>query len=171
MNRPTVLVVEDDPSMRAYLEAALRLGGFDVHTAGDGVAALRQIEAQPPDAILLDLDLPLLNGFAVHAMLQMSEHTRHLPVVIATGTGWSAPSPAAATLTKPVLPDDLVAAMFDALARSHVVDEPSRDADRTVLWLCPACGRVARESQETGHFMTSEMRIDAAPCADCANLS
>jgi two-component system response regulator MprA len=70
MTRPKVLVVEDDPATREFLGTALRLGGFDVDTAGDGIAALKQIEEERPDAVLLDLDLPRLNGFAVHAMLQ-----------------------------------------------------------------------------------------------------
>ena len=145
MNRPTVLVVEDDPAMREYFGTALRLGGFDVQVVGDGLAALRRIEQDRPDAVLLDLDLPLMNGFAVHAALQLDERTRGLPIVIVTGTGWSGPSPVSARVIKPIAPDDLVKVMFDALARGQVqndgIDEAAR---RTVLWLCPECGSVAR---------------------------
>jgi CheY-like chemotaxis protein len=167
-NRPKVLVVDDDPAMREYLGTSLRLGGFDVQMAGDGLAALRRIEDDRPDAVLLDLDLPLMNGFAVHTALQLDERTRRLPIVVVTGTGWNGPSPAAATLIKPVSPDDLVKVMFDALARSQAHDERRDDAQRTVLWLCPECARVARETQETGHPMTSEMRKDSVVCPACA---
>jgi CheY-like chemotaxis protein len=160
-----VLVVDDDPAMREYLAASLRLGGFDVQAVGDGLAALRRIEDDRPDAVLLDLDLPLMNGFAVHTQLQLDERTRGLPIVFVTGTGWSGPAP---TVTKPISPDDLVKIMFDALARSQPTAERRDDTQRTILWLCPACGTVVRETHEPGHPMTSEMRTDAIACSACA---
>jgi CheY-like chemotaxis protein len=146
MNRPTVLVVDDDPSMREYLASALRLGGFDVQTAADGLAALRRVEEQRPDAILLDLDLPIMNGFAVHAALQSEERTRRLPIVIATGTGWSGPIRVAATLLKPIPPEDLVRVMFDAIARGEQHVKPDgRDERRScgcAQHIEPSCVRV-----------------------------
>jgi CheY-like chemotaxis protein len=163
-NRRTVLIVDDDLAARNYLADALRLGGFSVETVGDGLAALQSISDRRPDAIVLDLDLPLMNGFAVHTALQQNERTRHIPVVVVTGTGLNSPVPVAATMSKPIPPDTLVNVLFDAL-RNVLHQEP--DTMRIVLWLCPQCGRVARETSEVGDPMTSEMRRDAAPCADC----
>ena len=167
-NRPTVLIVEDDAATRRFLSDALRLGGFDVETAADGLAALRRIEEHPPDALLLDLDLPLMNGFAVHTALQLDELTKTLPIVTLTGTPWSGPTPVAAAVTKPIAPEELVKVMFDALARRG---RNSDDALRTVLWLCPHCKSVVRESREPGHPLGSEMREDVVPCAQCARPS
>jgi CheY-like chemotaxis protein len=164
--RPSVLIAEDDQATRDYLASALRLGGFEVQVVADGLAALGHIHIARPDAILLDLDLPLMNGFDVHAALQADETTRQIPIVIVTGTGLNSPTPVAATLTKPILPDDLIKVMFDALDRARVA---TADAGRVILWLCPACGRVIRETTEAGHPMTSEMRRDTAPCDACAS--
>ena len=151
-------------SARNYLADALRLGGFSVETVADGLAALQSISDRRPDAIVLDLDLPLMNGFAVHTALQQNERTKHIPVVVVTGTGLNSPVPVAATMLKPIPPDALVNVIFDALR-----DVPHQEPDtmRIVLWLCPQCGRVARETSEVGDPMTSEMRKDSAPCAAC----
>jgi len=163
-NRRTILIVEDDASARHYLADALRLGGFSVETVGDGLAALQSVSDRRPDAIVLDLDLPLMNGFAVHTALQQNEGTRHIPVVVVTGTGLNSPVPVAATMSKPIPPDALVTVLFDALENAG---HQETDTTRIVLWLCPQCGRVARETSEVGDPMTSEMRRDTIPCTAC----
>jgi len=58
--------VEDDAALRTFYKGALMVAGYRVITAGDGIAALRQIEAQRPSAIVLDLGLPGLSGFGVN---------------------------------------------------------------------------------------------------------
>jgi two-component system, OmpR family, response regulator MprA len=60
-----VLVVDDEPSVREALERVLRLDGFDVELAEDGVQAVRQVAAQPPDAVVLDVLMPRLDGLEV----------------------------------------------------------------------------------------------------------
>jgi CheY-like chemotaxis protein len=165
-NRRTILIVDDDASARNYLADALRLGGFSVETVADGLAALRSVNERRPDAIVLDLDLPLMNGFAVHTALQQDERTRQIPIIVVTGTGLNSPVPVAATMSKPIPPDALVNVVFAAL-RDVVHQEP--DTMRVVLWLCPECGRVARETSEAGDPMTSEMRRDSVACVDCAD--
>lgn len=106
--RHTVLIVDDDRSTRELFRTALRLAGFDVRTAVDGVSALWQIGQQRLDCVVLDLDLPGVNGIAIHQELESREQTRHVPVVIVTGTEWQSPVPAYAILLKPISPDDLV---------------------------------------------------------------
>lgn len=93
---------------RELFRTALRLAGFDVRTAVDGVSALWQIGQQRLDVVVLDLDLPGVNGIAIHQELKSCEQTCHVPVVIVTGTDWQSPVPAYATLLKPISPDDLV---------------------------------------------------------------
>ena len=60
-----VLVVEDEPTLRANLQQALADGGHAVDTAGDGQDALHQGRVEPYDAIVLDLGLPVLDGISV----------------------------------------------------------------------------------------------------------
>src|ERR1700758_172375 len=60
----SVLVVDDDPSIRDAVGRALRLDGYSVTLAGDGLGALREIEAASQDVVLLDIGLPQLDGLA-----------------------------------------------------------------------------------------------------------
>src|ERR1019366_4809550 len=60
-----ILVVDDDPSVSAALNRALRLEGYEVAVAGDGPVALEEIAVRPPDAVVLDIQLPTLDGLEV----------------------------------------------------------------------------------------------------------
>ena len=60
-----VLVVEDDPAVRASLERSLEFEGYDVVTAADGATGLTAVGRHHPDAVLLDLGLPRLDGLEV----------------------------------------------------------------------------------------------------------
>jgi two-component system, OmpR family, response regulator MprA len=60
-----ILVVDDDPSVSAALNRALRLEGYEVAVAGDGPVALEEIAIRPPDAVVLDIQLPTLDGLEV----------------------------------------------------------------------------------------------------------
>ena len=113
-----VLVVDDDRATREMFRTALRMGGFEVRLASDGVSALSQVEQQLPDLVVLDLDLPLLNGIAVHEELAARERTRRVPVVIVTGTEWQSPFPAFVTLRKPISTERLIDAVTTATSRS-----------------------------------------------------
>jgi PAS domain S-box-containing protein len=86
----TVLVVEDDPSQRALLRRALERHGWSVAEAPDGRAALERIAAAPPDAIVLDLILPVVDGFGVLEALQASPQWREIPVIVVTAKELSA---------------------------------------------------------------------------------
>ena len=60
-----VLVVDDDPGVRTALDRALRLAGYEVTTVADGRAALDSLALTPPDAVVLDLGLPGIDGLEV----------------------------------------------------------------------------------------------------------
>jgi two-component system response regulator MprA len=60
-----VLVVDDDPAVSGALHRALRLEGYDVSLANDGPRALEEIAVRPPDAVILDIGLPTLDGLEV----------------------------------------------------------------------------------------------------------
>ncbi len=89
---------------------ALSFGGFEVQEAGDGLSALRAIDERPPDALVLDLGLPLIDGQTVRSEMAARPSTRHIPVIVVTGQpGDHSGLDAACVLRKPVTPDDLVA--------------------------------------------------------------
>jgi DNA-binding response OmpR family regulator len=67
--RPLVLVVEDDPDVLQILRVNLEAAGFDTMLAADGDTAFRRIDEDHPDAILLDLTLPVMDGWAILAAL------------------------------------------------------------------------------------------------------
>ena len=70
-DRPVrVLVVEDDQEIAQVLQRALRLEGYEVRLAGDGVAALDEVHAFLPDLIVLDLGLPRMDGIDVARRLR-----------------------------------------------------------------------------------------------------
>jgi DNA-binding response OmpR family regulator len=79
-----VLVVDDDPIVRDVLSRYLARGGFRVATAEDGQAAVAAFESQSPDLVLLDLMLPLMDGFGVFEVIRRSDST---PVIMLTAKG------------------------------------------------------------------------------------
>jgi putative two-component system response regulator len=79
-----VLVVDDNPSVAMLLQQLLASEGHTVETAGDGVEALETVARQPPDLILLDLDMPRLDGFEVCRQIKTSPVTRLIPIIIIT---------------------------------------------------------------------------------------
>ena len=80
----SVLVVEDDPPSREILRRTLEGEGWTVVEAADGRAALAQVSERRPDAILLDLMLPEVDGFQFVAELQAREEWRSIPVIVVT---------------------------------------------------------------------------------------
>jgi putative two-component system response regulator len=81
---PRLLVVEDDPGISQLLSQVLQAEGYRVRVADDGLAALAQVAAQPPDLILLDLGLPGLTGDQVCRRLKNDRATRLIPIIILT---------------------------------------------------------------------------------------
>jgi len=81
-----VLVVDDDDASRRLLVHALEAMGFAAEGAGDGIKALELIAAQPPEIVLLDLDLPGLNGGEICTRLRhhQREELRNIPIVMLT---------------------------------------------------------------------------------------
>lgn len=85
--RRKVLVVDDDEAIRLVAEVALtRVGGFDVRLAADGLAALAEIDRDPPDAVLLDVVMPHRDGPATLAALRSHPAAATLPVVLLTAS-------------------------------------------------------------------------------------
>jgi CheY-like chemotaxis protein len=116
-----VLVVEDDPGLRAVYKAALTVAGFLVVAVEDGVDALQYIERHTPAAIVLDLALPRLSGRDVQRELAAAPLTRHVPIVVVTGSDAADldESKFACVLRKPVDPETLVEQVERCTQRSR----------------------------------------------------
>ena len=82
-----VLVVDDQEANRRLLEAVLSPRGYRVITADSGEAALRQLEADPPDVVLLDILMPGIDGYEVCRQIREDPGTALLPVVMITASG------------------------------------------------------------------------------------
>ncbi len=81
---PTVLVVDDEPENCDYLRLLLTAQGLRVVTAEDGAAALEAVAASPPDAILLDVMMPVLDGFETCQRLKAQPSTVFIPIILIT---------------------------------------------------------------------------------------
>jgi len=79
MNRSTLLLVEDDPEMRGVVSLALRSYGYEVNEAATGAEALSQIQTRAPDAVILDLGLPDIDGFVVTACIRQDHD---FPIIV-----------------------------------------------------------------------------------------
>ena len=115
--RKTVLIVDDDEGLRYLFSRTLALEGFDVKQARGGFEALRMLDNDRPDIIILDLTMPGVDGFVVRNELAAHAHTRDIPVVIVTGlTEDLQHLDVPCILKKPVTPGQLVAAVRKCLA-------------------------------------------------------
>jgi two-component system, OmpR family, phosphate regulon response regulator PhoB len=83
-DRAQILVVEDEPDIAALLSYHLTRAGYAVRTAVDGGEALRTIDADLPDLVVLDLMLPTTSGLDVLKQVRASPELAHLPVVLLT---------------------------------------------------------------------------------------
>ncbi len=83
--KPLVLVVEDEPDIARLIKATLeRNGAMDVEVAASGDEALKAANDRTPDLVILDLNLPVLNGLEVCRILRSRPDTANTPVVMLT---------------------------------------------------------------------------------------
>jgi CheY-like chemotaxis protein len=115
-NRPRVLVVEDDSPLAHLYCTALALRGVGAVRAADGMSALRSVEQERPDVIVLDLMLPSVNGWTVLRELGANPSTQDIPIVVVTGVDPAPSLPdAVAVLSKPCDPDHVARVVTDHL--------------------------------------------------------
>lgn len=82
-----ILVIDDEPKIRQFLKEALELREYAVSTAASGPDALEQLKHQRADLILLDLSMPVMDGYEVYHVLKETPNTASIPVVIVTAKG------------------------------------------------------------------------------------
>ena len=113
-NKPRVLLVDDYTDAREMYSEYLEYSGYEVIQAANGMEALQRAVDDRPDIILMDLSLPVMDGWEATRRLKADERTAGIPVVALTGHALAGISEGAkkagcdAFVTKPCLPEDLV---------------------------------------------------------------
>ena len=121
--RPLILIVEDQPELRQLYAQELTMSGFDVIEAANGAEAITHTSERFPDIVLMDLSLPIVDGWEATRRLKIDARTAHIPVVALTahdgsgelqratraGCDWFVP--------KPCQPHDLIEEVRRVLAR------------------------------------------------------
>ena len=82
----SVLVIDDQPFFTNMLRGALEQQGFRVLVANSGADGLASAKKNVPDAILLDIEMPVMDGFIVCEQLRKDDAVKHIPIVILTAT-------------------------------------------------------------------------------------
>ena len=124
----SVLIIDDDESVTHSFARILTLEGYKVFTAMNGEEGLREVEAAHPDAIILDLRMPLVDGLIFLRRLRASGIRRDVPVAVVTGDfflderiSMELQELGAALMFKPLWLEDLV-----GLVRSLLIDRIDR---------------------------------------------
>jgi CheY-like chemotaxis protein len=85
-----ILVVDDDPVIQKLLSVNFEMEGYEVVTAGDGVAGLEAVGTHRPDLVLLDVMMPRMDGVEVARRLKGDEATRSIPIILLSAKAQSA---------------------------------------------------------------------------------
>jgi DNA-binding response OmpR family regulator len=85
--RKRILIADDEPNIVVSLEFLMQRKGYEVRAASDGEETLRQLQEFKPDLVLLDIMLPLRNGFEVCQRIRENPEWRHTRIVMLTAKG------------------------------------------------------------------------------------
>ena len=126
MDRKRILVVDDEIYIVHILEFSLTMEGYEVATASDGEEALRKIEEDRPDLVVLDIMMPKLDGYEVCRRLRQKEETASLPVILLSAKGRPVDREVGMEvgaddyIVKPFSPRRLLEKIRELLAREHL---------------------------------------------------
>lgn len=113
--RQKILIVEDNADLRRLYAIGLNQHGYEVRLAGNGAEALDRIESERPDVILLDLLMPIMDGWEVISRVNGVDSASQIPIVVITGQTVSPDHPMHPSihgwLTKPASIEQLVGAI------------------------------------------------------------
>lgn len=132
MNERKVLIVDDDPGMREVLQAALASENLTVHTSADGKDAIQKTLALKPDLILLDVNMPELNGLTFCRAIRADAETQNIPIIIVTGLTAKGrveecmEAGADDFLGKPFRVEELLVRVRSMFATAHIPDHVER---------------------------------------------
>jgi two-component system response regulator MtrA len=155
---PLLLLVEDDATLREVVAAGLERAGFRVECVGDGAAALQAVADRHPDLVILDVMLPLVDGFTVCREIRLRSS---LPVLMLTARADTEDVVRGLELgaddyvTKPFVPSELVARVHALLRRANPHSRPVEAGDVRVD---PQSYRAWKGDDEL-HLTATEFRL------------
>jgi chemotaxis protein histidine kinase CheA len=120
-----VLVVDDSPSVRRVVGNMLKANGWEVQSARDGIEALETVGRQTPAAVLLDIEMPRMDGYELMATLRSQPQYRHLPLIVLTSRAATKHQQRAlqlgadAYVVKPYQDDELLNTLDSLVARQQ----------------------------------------------------
>ena len=122
-SRGTVLLVEDDRSIRRYLEVILQRAGYAVVSAGDGLEAMKAALSHALDAVVTDAIMPHLNGYELCRFLRRHPKFKTMPVILLSGleradSAHEEAERADVYLAKPVRPEELTGCLARLLLKA-----------------------------------------------------
>lgn len=154
-----ILIVDDEALNVDYLEQELQDLGHETISAGNGQEALDRVAADPPDLILLDVMMPVMDGFTACRILKGDDVTRFIPIIFMTSLGdvddrvKGAEAGADDFLTKPVNERELIARIEGALklkqAFDRKIDHYNRITDHLEKFVPPEARLMAGTSDTT----------------------
>ena len=121
MSDVPILVVDDEQSMREFLEIFLRREGFEVATAGDVEAAVLAIDGDDFDLVITDINMPIMDGLKLVKHIRKNEVHKDVPVIVITTEGSSEDRAramalgASAYITKPIQAPQVIAQVKELL--------------------------------------------------------
>ena len=118
LKKSRILIVDDDPAIRNLLKRFYASYDFDLFEAVHGQQAIEMAPVYRPDLILLDIDMPVLNGYTTIAILRTHEATSDVPIILMTGQAEAKDKARGLYdeyLSKPFCKDDLIQATLKFL--------------------------------------------------------
>jgi CheY-like chemotaxis protein len=180
--RKTLLLVDDNPAHLAVIEHLLAPLGFIVHLAADGAAGLELAARCQPDLVVLDIQMPGMNGWQVAARLREQSDPRLKVIMVSANAnaherppGGEAGSPHDAFLMKPVELDVLLDRIGDQLGLTWLHGEATRKSPESATGdAAPAPGALAHINElyqlgRIGHVRAIESKLNEMEAQDVAN--
>ena len=106
-----ILVADDDPDVREAIATFLTLRGHEVTEVADGAEALQEMRRRKPAVLVLDLMMPVLDGWSVRAAMASEGGLADIPTIVVSGAADLSAVNGCVVLRKPVEPDTLLAAV------------------------------------------------------------
>lgn len=152
MRKPFVLVVDDNKITTKLLRRYLEANGFEASEAYDGIDCLEKLELRLPDAVVLDVMMPRMDGYETVKRIKEQDHTKHIPVVIVTALNdvtnqlKSIEAGADDFLSKPI-EEKLLIAKVNLLTRLNIFQIDSINLQATLKKVMS--GEISGKSYET----------------------
>jgi PleD family two-component response regulator len=152
--KPLVLVVDDDPALRVIIATNLELAGFTVMSAADGPSAVAMLDDHVPDVVVLDVMMPMMDGYATLGKIRRHATASHVPVIVLTGRNDSSDpvksleAGADDFIAKPFSPQEMLARVRAKVRRANV--------DSSLQPLTRLPGNIAIEHEVRRRFEARE---------------